>query len=286
MRDQDLSFVELVRRDLQSVRWSEAAELRARARRRSRRRTVGAAAAVFVLLSGSAVAAAGLPGSGGRPAVGPAAYPPGRAEIPLDALLQAEDLAGGVSAPYTEAGLGEPIVLDPEWTRCLEARKVRPIWERSRYSRSQSVWALKSRELRLVQDVYRVDPGQAQSFAAGIDRRIRPCLDWQDVQSGPVLTGPTVGELAELAVNHRWEVVARNFAGDDAVLIRHTAGETRREGTGEVLAAPPMPQTVVVVRVEDLVTVFQLSGAGSDWQLERLAVAAARRLCVAANPGC
>ncbi|NES14348.1 MULTISPECIES: hypothetical protein [Micromonospora] len=290
MRDEDLTFVELVQRDLQTVRWLDAAELRARARRRGRHQAVGAAVVVLVLLSASAAAAAGLPGWPGRPTVaGPAASPTSRAEIPRDALLQPEDLPEQVATPFTETGLGEPIVIDPEWTRCLKERKVSPTWEMSRYSRSESFWRgpRENRDMQLSQDVYRIGPELVATLSAGIDRRVRSCLDWEDAQTGPLGYGSTPGELVTRFTRHRWEVVARGFAGDEAMLIRHTTGETRREdAAGEVLAGAPEPQTVAVVRVGDLVTVFELGDWASEPDFRRLATVAARRMCVAANPPC
>ncbi|SBT54573.1 hypothetical protein [Micromonospora narathiwatensis] len=291
MRDDDLAFVELVQRELGVVRWPDAAELRARARRRSRRRVVGAAAVVFVLLSSSAVATAGLPGLSGPPtATGPAASPTGRAEIPLDALLQPEDLPVKAGSALTGAGLGEPIVIEPVWAQCLAERNVSPIWEMSRYSRSQSFVRdpRTDQDMQLSQDVYRIGPELAASFSADIDRRIRPCLDWLDVQTGQnVGLGPVIGELTTSFARHSWEVVARGFAGDDAVLIRHTTSETRRDDAPEeVLAEAPDPQTVAVVRVGDLVTVLRLGVWASESDYLRLAVVATRRMCLAANPRC
>ncbi len=293
MRDEDLRLVESVNRELRDVRWLETADLRAVARRRSRLRAAGAAIGVLVVMSASAVAVAALPER--NPLTGAASTnsPRARVEIPLEALLQPEDMPTRVDAPFTQAGFGEPIKIEPVWTQCLEERGISPAWETSRYSRSQllrrnppveddstSGW---DRSTQLIQDVYRIGPELERTFFAGIERRIKPCLDWGNVQSR--LIAPD--EWADLFQRQRWEVVDRGFAGDESVLIRHSILETRRDDArGEVLGGPTALFTMAVVRLGDLVTVFNTASWGTDSELRRLAVVAAKRMCVAANPPC
>ncbi|MGK5442182.1 hypothetical protein ACSNN7_10220 [Micromonospora sp. URMC 105] len=293
MRD-DLNFVDVLRRDLRDVRWPDAAEIRIRARRRSTRRAVGAAVAILVVLSAPAVAA--LPaGSGRSHPAGPVPSPAVRAEIPIEALLQPEDMSAKVDERFTQSGLAEPVVVEPEWTRCLEQKRVSPAWERSRYSRSQSLSRNPPTQsphpsgldfdtsIQLIQDVYRVDPQVTGSLFAGIDRRVDACRDWGDTQRGQIAEG----EWADIFARHRWDVVGRGFAGDESVVVRHTISESRRDDAdGEVLAFPPEPQSTAVVRVGDLVTVLKLGSLGGELELRRLAVLAAERMCAAANPAC
>ncbi|MEV6813546.1 hypothetical protein [Micromonospora sp. NPDC051296] len=293
MRDEDLRLVEAVHRELRDVRWLEAADVRAVARRRSRFRAAGAAVGVLVVLSASAVAVTALPAEGPLMGTAPASAPKARVEIPLDALLQPEDMSTRVDAPFTQAGFGEPIKIEPVWTQCLEERGISPAWETSRYSRSQLLRRIPpveddsvlgwDRSTQLIQDVYRISPELERTFFAGIERRIKPCLDWGNVQ--PRLIAPD--EWADLFQRQRWEVVGRGFAGDESVLIRHSILETRRgDASGEVLGGPTAVFTTAVVRLGDLVTVFNTAGWGNDSELRQLAVVAAKRMCVAANPPC
>ncbi|WP_433531468.1 hypothetical protein ACQPYA_05015 [Micromonospora sp. CA-263727] len=292
MRD-ELTIIERLRHDLRDVRWPEPAKLRAVARRRSRFRAAGAAVGVLVVMSASAVTAAALPEEGLRTVTAPASDPRARVEIPLDALLQPEDMPTRVDLPFTQAGFGEPIKIEPVWTQCLEERGISPAWESSRYSRSQLLrrdppvedesvpgW---DRSTLLIQDVYRISSELERTFFAGIERRIMPCLDWGNVQQRQVAPD----EWADLFQRQRWEMVDRAFAGDESVLIRHSILETRRDDArGEVLGGPTTLFTIAVVRVGDLITVFNMASWGNDPELRQLAVVAAKRMCVAANPPC
>ncbi|GIJ77352.1 hypothetical protein SAMN05443287_105235 [Micromonospora phaseoli] len=293
MPDEDLRVMELLQRDLQGVRWLEAAEIRAVARRRSR---MGMALVFLAVLSTSVVAVAAMPAREGvAPAGRSTVSPTPREEIAPEALLHPEDMPTNVGAPTTDTGVGEPIELDPAWTRCLEEKRIKPLWETSRYVRSQSLtqdppaWvadgtdARWSKSISLHQKVYRISPELERTFFAGIERRITPCLAWESVEVGQI----EMKEWADFWAVQRWEVTAEGFAGDESVLIRHTTGETRRDdANGEVVARPMEPETIAVVRVGDLVTVFRLSNWGGDVELRHLATVAAKRMCLAANPPC
>ncbi|NGM12231.1 hypothetical protein [Verrucosispora sioxanthis] len=291
--DDDIGLVERVQQELRAVRWLDTAEVRAVARRRSRFRAAAVTVGV-VVLSIPLVTAVALPS---RPPTVPGETGAiSRAEIPFEALLQPEDLRVEVDAPIVNAGLAEPIVVDPELARCLQAKGVSPAWEMSRYSRSQSMrrpqdvriedgMALGSGiSIVLSQDVYRITPQVAQTLFASLDRRIGNCLSWESVVVGAI---DDMAEWVEFHAVQHWEVVDRQFAGDESVLIRHRVGETRRgDADGEVLAGPTPPDIIAVVRVGDLVTVVDVEAGESESELRRLAVLAAGRMCAATNPPC
>ncbi|MEV2237048.1 hypothetical protein [Micromonospora sp. NPDC049891] len=292
--DDDISLVERVQQELRAARWLDTAEVRAVARRRSRLRAAAVAVGVAVL-SIPLMAVVALPSrQATTPAEGGAIT---RAEIPFEALLQPEDLPMEVDAPTVNAGLAEPIVINPELARCLEAKGMSPDWDTSRYSRSQFMtrpdevrgedgMALKDDlSIVLIQDVYRITPEMERTLFAGIDRRVEHCLAWESIEIGSINDDMT--EWADFHAMQSWAVVDRQFAGDESVLIRHTVGETRRgDANGEVLAAPMPPNVIAVVRVGDLVTVVGVESGTSESELRRLATIAAGRLCVAANPAC
>ena len=287
---EDLSFVDRVHRDLGGVRWPEPAEIRGRARRRSRRTAVLAAAAVLVVLSGSTYALAGRPV---EPAPQPMASAPQplapvtRAEIPREALLQQADLATKVDLELSESGLGGTVdVMDP-LDRCARERLPGLTGEEARASRSQTLLRQRAgggehplSDILVAQDLYRVTPQFAGSFFADLDRRIAACAEWREVRPGEQQGRPITTETT-----HRFQTPSRNFAGDESVLLHHTA----RAGDGIVgpeAADPPKPDTLAVVRVGDLVTVLMPGRSTTEQELLRLGAAAARRMCAGANPPC
>ncbi|PZG07613.1 hypothetical protein C1I95_30840 [Micromonospora craterilacus] len=286
MRD-EMTFVERLHHDLQDVRWPEPAELRTRARRRRRRTVLTAAASVLVVAAASAVVMTNLAAPPPQLAT-PLMEPSVRAfaEIPLASLVQPGDLRVNTDPPLGEAGLGEPVRLDVMLLACHEEQGLTTRWETSRYSRSQTL--LRSRphgaeprpaDLVLNQDVYRLAPQVAAGLFARIDVLLAPCATWRskgDAQWGD--------RIAQAEASHQWEVTDRDFAGDEAVLIRHTT-RIRNLDTGET-RAPGRPETTAVVRVGDLVTVMGLGRDGTESELRRVATVAAGRLCAAANPPC
>ncbi len=287
MRD-DLSFVQRVQRDLSEVRWPEPAEIRARARRRNRRTALVAAVLVAATTSTVALLAGGAVPALNTTAAHPAAPLPVRNEIALEALLQPADLHVETSPPLTEAGLGAPVRVDDLLLVCNEAQGRTATWETSRYSRS--VTLLRHRppgadhppsDLLLSQDVYRVTPEVAGRFVHGLGTLLGPCAGWR--AAGPTQWG---NQLIQAEVVHRWETVARDFTGDEALLLRHTVSQARNLETGKPLGATSKPRAVAVVRVGDLVTVLNQGRDGTEPELRRLAALAARRLCVTANPTC
>lgn len=285
MRD-DLTFVEQIHRELTDVRWPEPQEIRARARRRSRRTIV--AATVALTLVGSSAAAMAGGGRGAVPApVSATTQAPARGEIADDSLLRPTDLAQPAQRELSQSGLGEPILIDHLLGYCRESQGITPVWETSRWSRSQTllrehrVGAATLGGVLLTQDLYRVTPELAKSFLADLDGMVAPCAEWRGL--GPYeLAGKTgVGEAV-----HRWAVVDRNFAGDGASLVRHTMSRPVDRQSGSPLADEPQSTSTAIVRVGDLIAVLSVGQGGTEDDLRRLATVAAGRMCLAANPPC
>ncbi|MEU4378975.1 hypothetical protein [Micromonospora echinofusca] len=303
MRDEP-RFVEQLHRDLRDVRWPEPAEIRARARRRSRRTALTAAVAVLVVVSGSAVAVGEWAGRMDAPpapvAAATAASPTtaGPAEIPQDALLAPADLPLRTGVQLGEAGLMEPVRVDPVLESCGRERGVPSAAPTSRYSRSQTLlWAPVSPVTRgpaLTQDVYRVHPGQGRLVFGLVGLLLNACAEWQLTKS--TLFG---GSPVATTQTHRWETSISGFAGDESVMLRHVSMPSRLRVSGKVAAADEAVEVTMVVRVGDLVTVVALSpgtledtaagtrpGGLSSADLQTLGRTAARRMCASANPGC
>ncbi|MEU1588970.1 hypothetical protein [Micromonospora sp. NPDC005710] len=284
MRD-DPTFVEQVQRDLQDVRWLGPEEIRSRGRRRSRRRIV-VAAVVLAVAGGSAVAVAAPRTS--PPDVQPvASASPTRHEIPLDALLQPADLPQQVDVQLSESGLGEPVLLDRMLSYCRTSQGQPEGWQMSILSRSQTFVPKRAAPILtqsdglVTQDLFRLAPETARHLFASLDDLVAPCAQWLSV--GPILTagGTRRGEAL-----HRWSVVRRAFAGDDAAILRDSLTATRDLETGQPLADAPSPILLAVVRVGDTVSVLRLGYDGTEAELVQLAVVAAARMCAAANPQC
>jgi hypothetical protein len=303
MRDDDLTFVELMRRELRDVRWAEPAELRARARRRSRRTAVVTAAAVLLAASATAAVAAdpvGRPSgpvAAGNPTGTPVApatpTPSGRAEIPDTALLEPRDVPFTTGVRLGDTGLGEPVRVDDQLESCARERGVPLQPTVSRYSRSRTLLRSSPGVPVLRQDVYRVDPPWGLGLFGDVDRMVQSCGEWRSV-AARALTGAAVSGV----LVHRWETAVTGFAGDQSVLLRHAVGEPR-DLAGDGPAGPAASvEVTLVVRVGDLVTVVvpgpgtvadRVDGTGpglSYAELEALGRQAAADLCPAANPGC
>ncbi|PTA45746.1 hypothetical protein [Micromonospora sp. RP3T] len=288
MRDDDPTFISLMQRELHAVRWAEPAELRARARRRSRRAAVAVAVAVLTLTSGAALVT-----SRGTDAPMPAAASPSATvwtatEVPAGALLQPADLRPAIVEPWTESGLGEEIRLDRMLEYCRQNQGQPTTWEQSRYSRSVTMVRERTggRDQRegqvlAMQDLYRIAPDGADRLFDGLPALLAPCRMWRS-------SGPTAwrGKTIDAEVDHSWQEVDRDFAGDESVLVRHTVGQARNLDTGASLGDTTSVTAQAVVRVGDLVSVLQNGSDGTESQLRDLARLAAERMCVAANPGC
>ncbi|MEH1097604.1 hypothetical protein [Micromonospora sp. CPCC 205561] len=300
MRD-ETTFVEQVHRELRDVRWPEPAEIRARARRRSMRTSVLAAAAVLAVASGSAYAVTGRSGPPAPPTAATAGSPgtAGRTEIPQEALLTPADVPLRSGVQLGEAGLVEPVRVDPVLESCGRERGVPSQAPTSRYSRSQTLLRAPvdptTRGPAITQDVYRLDPGQGRLVFGMVGLLLNACAEWQ-VNGSTLLDGRPAATVA----THRWETPASGFAGDQSVMLRHVSLAPRARGSGRAVAPDPPVEVTLVVRVGDLVTVVATGpgaledsvdgarpGRGlSHADLEALAATAARRMCPWANPGC
>ncbi|MCP3783228.1 hypothetical protein NLX85_07595 [Micromonospora sp. A3M-1-15] len=293
MRD-DATFVELVHRDLREVRWPEPAEIRRMARRRSRRTAVAAATAVLAVASVSAVAV----GRAGAPApLPPGVGAGGRAEIPVEALLTPAEVPEKTDERLGDTGLDEPVRVDDVLRTCAQEQGLPGDQAVSRYSRSQTLigstklsGSAPYRRPVISQDVYRLEPGAAQRLFTDLDRSVAACAGWRQMNR---LQGDQ--GMVDTMVVHQWTVAASAFAGDQAILLRHSMSVAVEPAAGEPVVIPPRPEDRLVVRVGDLVTVLvpedplQPGVPGNTMTQARLldlARVAAGRMCAAANPGC
>ncbi|MBM7081012.1 hypothetical protein [Micromonospora humidisoli] len=298
---EELTFVDRLHRDLREVRWPEPAELRARARRRSRRTAVLSTVTMLVVLAGAAVAVRERPTGPATPTA-PVAAPgsaPVRTEIPLDALLSPADLPTKTGERLGDTGLGEAVRIDPLLESCGRERDVDAQLSVSRASRSQTLLRPTTRAGQpatpvLSQDVYRIELARGRWLFGEIDRLLNACAEWTlDASTLAADQQPVATEQ-----EHRWEPSARDFAGDQSVLLRHVASQPRARTGGKPVGAAASVDTTLVVRVGDLVTVVvpapdtvadRVDGAGPGMgqaDLMALADRAAKRLCPAADTPC
>ncbi|MET7749817.1 hypothetical protein [Micromonospora sp. NPDC005367] len=293
MRDEDPSFVEIMHRDLRSVRWAESSELRARARRRSRRRALTAAVAVLVF-SGATVTWVNRPGQAGTVVASGDGAGATSAGVPAEALLSKSDLPVPTDSEVGESGARETVRVDPLLDECAREHGLSVTPVVSRYSRSRSQMRFPGSAGRLTvesvltQDVYRVNADEADRILADLERSVSSCSWWRPPIQPDEQSGAT-------AIEYGWQVVARDFAGDRALLLRRVTSSnsspmqlTRRESPAAVL---------FVVQVGDLVAVGGTPYAGvvrpiidqphlTDDQLRELARTVARRMCADADRRC
>ncbi|MET7945689.1 hypothetical protein [Micromonospora sp. NPDC005324] len=286
MRD-DPTFVEQIQRDLRDVRWLAPEEIRFRARRRGQRRIV--VATVALALAGVSAVAVAAPRRSAPP-VPPAAAPsasPTRHEISTDALLQPADLPQQVDVQLSQSGLGEPVQLDYQLDYCRTSQGRSDGRKMSILSRSQTLVHKQSPSVAtrskgvFTQDLFRMVPEAATQLFAELDELVAPCAEWRSV--GPVKTAEGIRTMEAV---HRWSVVQRGFAGDDAAILRDSLSAPRDVQTGQALADDPSPILLAVVRVGDSVSVLRPWTGGTEAELMQLAVEAAARMCAAANPPC
>ncbi|PWR09710.1 hypothetical protein DKT68_11425 [Micromonospora acroterricola] len=284
MRD-DPTFVEKVQRELQDVRWPGPEKIRAQARRRSQRRIV-VATAVLALAGISAVAVA-APRTSPPPVQPAASASPTRHEITTDALLQPADLPQPVYVQLSQSGLGEPVRLEDMLGYCRTSQGWPEGWQMSILSRSQTLMRkhppglLVEGDALVMQDLFRLVPEAARQLFASLDDLVAPCAEWRSV--GPL---ETAGSTRTAEVVHRWAVTQRGFAGDDAAILRDSLTAARDVQTGQTYGDAPSPILLAVVRVGDTVSVLRLRYDSTEAELRQLAVAAAARMCAAANPPC
>ncbi|MEU8422506.1 hypothetical protein AB0C15_16690 [Micromonospora sp. NPDC048835] len=284
MRD-DPTLVEQIQRDLQDVRWLGPEEIRARGRRRSQRRIV--VATVVLALTGASAVAVAAPRNSPSPALPVASASPTRHEISTDALLQPADLPQQVDVQLSQSGLGEPVQLDHGLDYCRTSQGRSDGRKMSILSRSQTLVHKQSPSVAtqskgvFTQDLFRMVPEAATQLFAELDELVAPCAEWRSV--GPVKTAEGIRTMEAV---HRWAVVQRDFAGDDAAILRDSLSAPRDVQTGQALADDPSPILLAVVRVGDSVSVLHPWTGGTEAELVQLAVVSAARMCAAANPPC
>ncbi|WP_431933138.1 hypothetical protein [Micromonospora sp. RP3T] len=285
----DVTLVEVLHRDLRTVRWAEPAEIRATARRRTRRTAALAAVSVLAV---AALAATVVDRAGDLPSA--AGTTGGYAEIPVEAMLAPQDVPVRTGEQLRETGLDEPVRVDDVLQACARSRGLPAEEPRSRYSRSQTTLGAPAppasqSESVLSQDVYRMEAGAARRFVGDLERAVAACGAWP--ARGRVYTERGT---VDADVVHSWRVTASGFAGDQAVLLRHAITVPPDPGTGQPPGSSSFIPPRLVVRVGDLVTVLVPTTSFSpgvpgteitEAQLQGLARAAAERMCVAANPG-
>ncbi|SCG41842.1 hypothetical protein [Micromonospora halophytica] len=295
---ENLHFVDRLHRDLGTVRWAEPAQIRAVARRRSRRTALLAATAVLAVVSGAGYAAAGRPVTPVPPIAATPASTVVPAEIPPEVLLAPSDVPLRTGVRLGESGLGETVRVDPLLESCGRHRGVPSTGPKSRSSRSRTMMrpAVGSPTTPvLTQDVYRLEPRHGRLLFGTVSLLLNACAEWQFTDSVPLAGGTTPTVRI-----HRWEAPVSGFAGDESVMLRHTSLPPHARAAGTAVDTAPRSEVTMVVRVGDLVTVIATgpdvvedTGEGtrsaprlSRTQLETLGRTAARRLCVAADPGC
>ncbi|MEV4830234.1 hypothetical protein AB0K25_18155 [Micromonospora sp. NPDC049257] len=302
---EDPTFVDRLHRDLRTVHWPEPAEIRARARRRARRTAGLSAVTVLVVLAGSAALvtgrSAGLPSPTAPVAASdsaPVVYP-ARTEIPLAALLTPADLPVRTGEGLGGTGLAETVQVDPLLESCGRERAVAAQLPVSRASRSQTLLRPGARTdvpvaQVLSQDVYRIDPPRGRWLFGEIYRLLDACATW--TLGASLLTADQ--QPARTGQEHRWEPAARDFAGDQSVLLRHVTSQPRAQADGEPAGRPAAVEATLVVRVGDLVTVVapapetvadRVDGTGPELTqaaLVALGGRAAKRLCPATDSPC
>ncbi|MEV4479340.1 hypothetical protein [Micromonospora coxensis] len=295
---EDPYFVDRLHRDLNAVRWAEPGEIRALARRRSRRTALLAATAVLAVMSGTAYAAIGRSVTPAPPVAATPAPVVVPAEIPSEVLLAPSDVPLRTGVQLGESGLGETVRVDPLLESCGRQRGVPSTGPTSRSSRSQTLMRPATGGPTapvLTQDVYRLEPRHGRLLFGTVSVLLDACAEWRSTDAMPLAGGsaPTVS-------THRWQAPVSGFAGDESVMLRHTSVPPRGRADATVVTTLPPTEVTMVVRVGDLVTVIAtgpdvaeeaVDGTRpglrlSRAQLETLGRTAARRLCVAATPGC
>jgi len=294
MRDQvDLS--QRLAADLGRVRWPAAEELRRIARRRSRRAALASSLAVLLVLSGVAVVAArpfqrpveqiDLYGAVAAPApttIGPR----DPAWIPPEALLSPEDIGPGVVTQWALVDQDQPV---GAWalslTPCTDYPRV-STYEGSYLFRRQQTLAyppkIKGRPgtpvAVLHQTVMRLPGNGALQLVEEAVDAVRVCPTYIAPYPG---TSDLTLNRPEVAANHVWTLVDKNFAGDDSLLFEHRRTAIEPKGATDLGAS-----AVLVIRVGDLLTTVEQVNGDSPAAARKLGSRAAAWLCAAATSPC
>ena len=159
---------------------------------------------------------------------------PARVEIPLAALLT-PDLPVKTGPRLGTTGLAETVQVDPLLESCGREREVAAQLPVSRASRSQTLLRPGARvdvpiAKVLSQDVYRIELPRGR-WLFWRDRPAAQRLRGLDPQR--VHADRRSEQPARTEQEHSWEPAARDFAGDQSVLLRHVARQPREQVGGE-----------------------------------------------------
>lgn len=294
MPDQLETAVRRLTTDLGSVRWAEARTLRAQARRRTARTAITAAlavmfvaAAVWGLLGTSspstpvgATATAATPSTVARSSDAAPTATTGQPQvnsvyIPVEALLQPEDLAPGATPDNDNiwtAGTYPAWPFDRDDCPAYAQLKISSFGTYS-YMRNRNVI---SGPTTVFGETYRYTESMAKHVVADAKRVVSACAHWVGGTEASTPTRPAHGDW-------RLAVTGEGFAGDQSLLIRLRSTsifDSTGKSTGNDVTV-----TFAVVRVGDLVTVISVEVDNPNL-IRSLAIKAAARLCAGAKPGC
>jgi hypothetical protein len=288
MRELD-SLVDRLAADLTDVRWPDAHEIRRTARVRRRRRITLAATLALVAVAAVPVAVTALDRpSHTAPQAAALSPTPERLPIPAEALLAPGDVRPRLEAQRNDLEAGAArgsLVVDIGLIACAGERSLR-LERQIRHGREQTLLRQRppgtdhtNADVVLGQGLYRLPAADAGRYLTDL-RRIAAACD------GYLSTGRVQWKGREVAAEgeYRFGVVADGFAGDESIELVSSV-ESRVTGTGEAMTAQ-QPVHRAVVRVGDLVTVIWVRSGTTSADLRRWSAVAARRMCLAANPGC
>lgn len=236
MSDLDTLF-EGLRTEGPPAPFAAAEAVRRRGRQRARRQLAAAAVGV-VLATGGAGAGFALAVTGQPPPVPPAATPTGEATVPPGWLLTADDLGPGRWS--SDLWDGPEFESEPLWwprESCLDGPQA-PAHEVATATAAFSTGPVTESAGSdwVGQVVTRYERGTAEAAFAELRQAYERCARPDD----PLLLAYTI--------------VDSGFAGDESLLVRL---EQRSYGEGDVVADDPYVTYLVVVRVDDAVSIVR-----------------------------
>ncbi|MEU8079283.1 hypothetical protein AB0B31_28040 [Catellatospora citrea] len=296
MSDHVDQLVDRVAAELTAVRWADPEQLRATARRRTLRTVLAVPVVLVVLVAGVWTAAGTGPAapvpdvaaSGTGPGVtalptpeaspSPSAATPSAAAlpplIPVEALLQAEDVGpDAILANQAAFAPGEQVFfLGHEECPAYAGLK---IGAPARYTAMQIHTVVTGDPSdadsdRVFVDTRRYTAKDAAQVLADARRFVRACRSYRSSSEASTEHDPAYAEVS-------WSVLAEGFAGDESVLVRQRYASVL-EGTGES-AGQGGTALYALIRMRDVITVLHLEKDQPE-RIEALSVKAAARLCV------
>jgi hypothetical protein len=265
--------------ELPDVAWAEPERIRARGRDRSRQRSVVLAAlGVLVIAAGAGWLATGVRSTPVTPpAVTPSASPPVvsppavmPSASPPERMLRPEDAGPDYYVEdYREFARGA----NPSWAfesnHCPSYAGLKLTAYRTDLWYGQELLLSKSGAAGVFTETKRFPPGKAAQVMADVERVTTACADWEIDRGGATTV-------------QSYRVLDRDFAGDEALLVRLTLDVTDEKGASLESAR----MVLGVVRVADHVTVVygdEGDGGGPD-PVRLLIQRAADRLCALDGP--